>query len=147
MGMWYRMAQPTRSIADYYPHNTRNSANNPPATETEAIQKNYQKLSDNKSVFHQQGYWAKNNSKYISPDGHVEGVYRPDGTLDTSPLNQGTYNYFSPNDLFAHFTIDVVPYYIYGNGPNDPSSVWDRILAPIPGYSYDRKTDGLMCYP
>jgi len=48
--------------------------------------------------------------------------------LLTSPANQGTYNY--GRDDFSHGIYDVVPYWILGNDPDDPTPLFDRIFGP-----------------
>ena len=44
-------------------------------------------------------YNPANNDKYVSVDGHIEGVYDENGNLVTDPVNQGTYNFANPNIL------------------------------------------------
>jgi hypothetical protein len=60
--------------------------------------------------------------KFVSPDGHYEVIFHEDGTLVTDVKTAGTYNYsFDPNggysDNVSHFILDIVEYYVYGNGP------------------------------
>ena len=72
-------------------------------------------MSDFDSMYHRNGPGNENNAKYISPDGHQEGVYRG-GSLVTDRINGGTYNYADPqNNPIKHFVIDMVPYFILGN--------------------------------
>ena len=42
-------------------------------------------------------YNPANNDKYVSVDGHIEGVYDENGNLVTDSVNQGTYNFANPN--------------------------------------------------
>ena len=51
------------------------------------------------------------------PDAHHEAVYNEDGELVTDQINGGTYNFASPDDWFDHFIKDVLPYWLWGNGP------------------------------
>ena len=77
----------------------------------------------------------ENNIKFISPDGHGEAVFNPDGTLVTDPVNMGTYNFNSPNELLGvpHFVNDVLPYYVWGNSPEDPTTTWDLVKTTYKG--------------
>ncbi len=49
-------------------------------------------------------------------------------------MNQGTYNRAAPNsDPIGHFFQDMVPYYMWGNSPDDPTSTWERITGSYKG--------------
>ena len=112
-------------------HYYRNECNNAPETENEAKKKEgWRKLSPLKSVFHRQGRGNECNSKYVSSDGHHEGVYKNGKRVD-DPLNMGTYNYSSPDNPVGHFINDILPYYIWGNTPDDPSGLMDKLMAPL----------------
>ena len=79
-------------------------------------------------------YNPANNDKYVSVDGHIEGVYDENGNLVTDSVNQGTYNFANPNkDPIGHFIKDVIPYYIWGNSPDDPTSFWERVTGTYSG--------------
>jgi RHS repeat-associated protein len=84
------------------------------------------------SVYHQAGNPDKDNSKYISADGHFEAVYMPvknshGNTISYELQNEsnnyeamGTYNYSGPNtDSYKHIFLDVIPYNIWGNTRED----------------------------
>lgn len=61
----------------------------------------------------------------------------------TDPVNQGTYNYQNAGDFFdniGHLLQDVIPYWLWGNSPDDPTSLWDRLTG-----GYDGDTGGF--YP
>lgn len=63
-----------------------------------------------------------------------EFVFNGYGMLLTDPLNAGTYNFAHPtNEPIGHGVLDVVPYFILGNSPNDPTSFWDRVTATHDG--------------
>jgi hypothetical protein len=84
--------------------------------------------------YHQQGIGGEGNKKYVSPDGHSEAVFDATGKLVTDVVNMGTYNYADPrNNVTGHIMYDVVPYYIFGNTPNDPTSWYHRILGTYSG--------------
>ena len=106
-------------LVDYYLyHYFRNGLNNVPATMQEAQQANWIELPPWQSVYHQQGPDGKYNTKWLDQSGHCEAVYDKKGNLVTDHLNGGTYNYGSPNtEPLAHFYYDILPYYLWGNGP------------------------------
>jgi len=84
----------------------------------EAQQANWIELPPWQSVYHQQGPDGKYNTKWLDQSGHCEAVYDKKGNLVTDHLNGGTYNYGSPNtEPLAHFYYDILPYYLWGNGP------------------------------
>ena len=94
------------------------------------------KQPDDRNIYHrhtkgEQGEDAANNVKYMSSDGHLEVIICNPGTenayIVTDPYNYGTYN-FGTND-FCHFFKDVLPYWLWGNSPEDSGwgHAWDRI--------------------
>jgi len=86
------------------------------------------------SSYHRQGGGAAAlNRKFVSPSGHCEIVFRPDGSVVTDALNEGTYNYFAPDGFsnIGHMLFDVIPYLALGNSPNDPSTIEERLFAPL----------------
>ncbi|MDR2313903.1 MAG: RHS repeat-associated core domain-containing protein [Spirochaetaceae bacterium] len=99
-------------------------------------------VPEDKDDYHEQGkpyngVEPEKNNKYMTGDGHQEGVYDQNGKLVTDPVNQGTYNFSDPNtDWMGHFENDMVPYYKWGNSPDDPTKFWERVLGtyngPIP---------------
>jgi len=45
----------------------------------------------------------------------------------------GTYNYYPPEGAvgnLGHVTWDVIPYWNWGNSPNDPTSANQRVFGP-----------------
>jgi hypothetical protein len=101
-------------------------------------------MPEDKDVYHEQdqpynGIDPKNNNKYVSTDGHQEGVYDQNGNLVTDPVNMGTYNISDPNtNTIGHFFNDVLPYWVNGNSSDDPTKWYERIFGtyngPVPGY-------------
>ena len=90
------------------------------------------KLPDNMSIYHRHGPGNERNEKFISPSGQCEAVYK-DGQLVTDPANLGTYNFGPPHTTVGkidHFFRDVVPYWLLGNAPDDPTPPWNRVLGP-----------------
>ena len=61
------------------------------------------------------------NVKWLSPDGHREVIFMGNVQPDFSQQNAGTYNFDGLDDL-KHFMSDVIPFYMYGNGPPNPTA-------------------------
>ncbi|QGU96693.1 hypothetical protein GOM49_17815 [Clostridium bovifaecis] len=96
----------------------------------------YEQLPPSQSIYHKIGKYNKNNEKYVSKDGHKEAVFNPTTRkLVIDPVNMGTYNFNGPKDLFGlpHLFRDVIPYYIWGNSPDDPTNFFDRMKVTILG--------------
>lgn len=110
-------------------HYMRNSLNTPPKSEADAINKGWRLLPNSQSVYHQIGAGNEYNKKYVSTDGRMEAVYGTDGKLVTSPINEGTYNFTSPDNAWGHFKDDVLPYYIWGNSPDDSTGIWIKVVV------------------
>lgn len=65
---------------------------------------------------------GKRNVKYVSPDGHREGIYNHEGKLVG-----GSYNYSSPLDnKVGHLVNDVIPYVRWGSSPKDQTTALKR---------------------
>lgn len=57
-----------------------------------------------------------NNYKFVSPNGHIEGIYnQKSGKLDKSKAYKGTFNFFGPDNFDGHKAADVDPYKKWGN--------------------------------
>ena len=58
-------------------------------------------------------------------------IYYSDGTINDTPEDRGTLNvYYGPNPIgkyLIHCTFDVIPYMIWGNSPDDSTTIVDRI--------------------
>jgi RHS repeat-associated protein len=109
-------------------HYNRNQYNHPPGTEGAARGRNWVLQPNSKSVYHQQGGNGNIfNKKYLSPDGHQEAVYDRCGNLLTDPRNGPSFN-FGTDD---HIMLDVLPYFAWGNSPDDPSTFWERVLTSV----------------
>lgn len=114
-------------------HYNRNEHNvNVPLTVQEARRQGWNGNVPNNA--HQKGTRAgKRNVKYVSPDGHREGVYNYKGELIG-----GSYNYSSPIDnKVGHLIDDVVPWIRYGNSPDDKSTALDRTRDLVGLYDVD----------
>jgi len=114
----------------YAHYNARKSVNKPEKTVSLARENGGTLQPQNKALFHQQGPGNQRNKKYIFPDGS-EGVYDETGNLIKETLNRGTYN--AGRSPGAHFLLDIVPYTLWGNAADDPSTLTQRIRLNIQG--------------
>nr|VFK68666.1 MAG: hypothetical protein BECKUNK1418G_GA0071005_12573 [Candidatus Kentron sp. UNK]VFK73687.1 MAG: hypothetical protein BECKUNK1418H_GA0071006_12523 [Candidatus Kentron sp. UNK] len=107
-----------------------NDANVPSDLAAARADPNFREMSSERSIYHRMGSNGKDNLKFISSDGHYEAVYNAkSGALVTDVVNRGTYNYASPDNGFSHFAKDVLPYWRWGNGPSDPTTMWQRVTG------------------
>lgn len=108
------------SKADHYNRNKHNV--NVPKTAKEAEAQGWHRF--NSANAHQRHTTpGKRNVKWVSPDGHREGIYSHEGKLVG-----GSYNYGDPiHSPGSHFIKDVVPYIKYGSTPNDPTTPLKRV--------------------
>jgi len=84
--------------------------------------------------YHRLGIGNEGNQKYVSTDGHSEAIFTENGVPVTDSLNGPTYNIADPtSNSFGHFVLDMVPYYIWGNSPYDPTEWYNRF--PFPWYN------------
>ena len=74
---------------------------------------------------------ATGNKVFQHADGR-EAVYDENGTLVTEGGNQGSYNYFHPQNFpLCHFSVDILPWLIWGNGKTDTTSTEQRTIAYV----------------
>ena len=97
-----------------------------PKNPREARERNWLPQSDERNAFHINDVNSPgdrlNNKKWLSPDKRREVIFQgeeDDAPQDLSPQNAGTYN-DGTND-FTHVILDVIPYFMYGNGPVTPT--------------------------
>jgi RHS repeat-associated protein len=116
-------------------HWTRNVWNKKDVTFSEA-KRDWDELPAKESMYHKMGPGNEDNRKFVSRNGgNFEAVFTSEGDLVTDPLNMGTYNFFGPKVLWGipHSLMDVIPYYIFGNTPQDMftserfTTTWDII--------------------
>ena len=81
------------------------------------------------------------NDKLVKEDlsgdglGSFELVYDSNDNLVINPVNMGTYNKCdASNSYIGHFIKDMLPYYLWGNSPDDPTTMSERIFGT---YKYD----------
>lgn len=116
-------------------HYARNEINkNLPVTAKDAENANWHKIIANAHQFTSKS--STENIKYVDPTGKFEAVYNNAGQLITNPLDMGSYN-FSPSDIskLRHAKDDVLPWLIYGNTPDDPSTIRQRSAAILGLYT------------
>ena len=89
----------------------------------------------------------KGNDKYTMSDGKggsFELIYDSNGNLVTDEVNKGTYNFADPKGLkgkLMHGAKDLLPYLIFGNSEDDPTTMWERITGSYKGDVNDTKED------
>src|SRR5690606_19125697 len=112
----------------YYETQQKTIANSPLSL-SEAIDRGCDLLSPEKSIYHTQGVGNEYNRKYVCENGG-EAVFNIYGGLVTDPLNRGTFNAGPDPSSTKHVVFDVVPFYVFGTGPDDETSFIDRLAAP-----------------
>ena len=81
------------------------------------------------SKYQGQRLLPKSNKKYVSPDGRYEAIYDEKNHLVTDPRDVGTYNYASPDNWLGHFILDVYPWILWGNSPDDSTKPLQRLFS------------------
>ena len=115
-------------------HYSRNTYNNTNYSENELIEQGYQKEPASSDKFHQNNqYNNQRNRKYVIGDWFSsEVVYYSDGTINSTPEDEGTFNVYSGDCPFFNFvvhgTFDVVPYMLWGNSDEDSTTIVDRFM-------------------
>ncbi|MEA3357493.1 MAG: hypothetical protein U9Q67_03595, partial [Patescibacteria group bacterium] len=89
----------------------------------------WKKSTPFESTYHRMGPDNKLNEKYVSSDGHHEAVFHPDRSHVTNSANMATYNFHPQWERVPHFLNDVVPYWVWGNTPDDPTWWWERMFG------------------
>lgn len=77
---------------------------------------------------------AGSNVKFMSSDGYFEVIYDVNGAMVIAPEDAGSYNLSPPDGLIGkagHFLVDMLPWYLWGNAPNDSTTIGERIFVPI----------------
>lgn len=78
---------------------------------------------------------ATENSVWIGPDGHKEAVFDQFGKPVEDPANAPSYNYGNPTtEPFTHLFKDTLPWLIWGNAREDPTSFSERFGAFVTDY-------------
>ena len=109
-------------------HYLRNLRNNSPSSVSEARQLGWTQLPPSMAIYHMMGCGNEKNTKWVSKDGLSEAVFDEFGKPDYADDIMATYNFSPPTDTLGHAIDDVIPYYIWGNTPNDPTRWWNRLF-------------------
>lgn len=94
-------------------------------------------LHTSKAKFHQNNLVkGEPNRKYVIGDWFSsEQVYFSDRRVNNTPEDQGTFNVYSGDNWLLNITIhgscDVIPYMIWGNSPDDSTTIIDRLEMGI----------------
>lgn len=73
---------------------------------------------------------AQGNTVWTSADGHKEAVFDSSGKPVTDPANKPSYNFGSPRrQPFRHFAMDTLPWLLWGNARDDPTTFSERLSA------------------
>jgi hypothetical protein len=104
------------------------------------------------SSYHRQGAGNFGNTKYTAADGS-ELVFDEFDALVTDDLNMGTFNFVVPSSWsnpfravatrVGHSIVDVLPYALWGNTVNDPSTLVDRTVG-APALNTWREVNGWL---
>jgi RHS repeat-associated protein len=105
-------------------HYDRNKNQSCPSSQSQCANKNSKDwYFEGHSPFH----GGKRSYRGLSEENRgSQCVYNNDGSLDTNPYTEGTYDYFSPYDnegnydamgLVNHGENDVIPWILFGNAP------------------------------
>ena len=126
---WVRLLSP--NYREKKRHFNRNLFNKAPCTLAEAQKMGFTQMFEDD--YHTMGIGGENNEKWTM--GNFEGVYDNQENLVNDSVNRGTYNFFPGSGLTIplHFKHDVIPYYKWGNDPDDPSTVRERLTAGYEG--------------
>ena len=118
-------------------HYSRNLINKT-YTEAELDAMEVKPLGPSEDKFHQNNQINGRNRKYVI--GHwfsSEVVLYADGTINNTPEDRGTLNVYYGNHWFGKYIIhgayDVLPYMLWGNSPDDSTTIVDRITMGLGG--------------
>ena len=103
-----------------------------PKTPEEAIQQGFIKAPDSQNVYHQ-NKGQTGNEKYLHPETGQEVIFNKQGKIVIDPENIGTKNYGTDPISINHIILDILPYYLWGNSPDDTTSFYDRVFGPYWG--------------
>lgn len=80
---------------------------------------------------------ATGNRVFLHADGHKEAVFDPAGNLVRDSANMASYNYFHPQEQpLRHFVADTLPWIVWGNTEDDPTSTTERLGAWLTDVKY-----------
>lgn len=128
----YKSGKLLMSAEDHYYRNRLNT--NLPLTIEDAVNEGWHTVIANAHQFTKDSEIL--NVKYVDPSGKREALYDKTGNLLKSALDMGSYNYCpSEKSYYGHFKYDILPWIQYGNAPDDPSTVGQRVEAIFGRYN------------
>ncbi len=86
---------------------------------------------------HKQDPEGKENSKWISNNGHYELVFNGNSVLQNernNPEDMGTYNFMNPIEIVKHLEYDVLPWINFGNSIYDTTTFDERFDDAAAGF-------------
>ena len=101
---------------------------NLPQSPEEAIKRGFTKAAPNENWYHR-GKGQIDNEKYYHKITGQEVVFDKNGKIVTDHENIGTKNYGTNPKSWEHVKFDVIPYYIWGNSPDDTTPLFRRIFG------------------
>ena len=101
---------------------------NLPKSPEEAIKRGFTKAAPNENWYHR-GKGQIDNEKYYHKITGQEVVFDKNGKIVTDHENIGTKNYGTNPKSWEHVKFDVIPYYIWGNSPEDTTPLFRRIFG------------------
>lgn len=105
-----------------------------PKSPEEAIKQGFVRAPDKQNLYHRNG-GKKGNIKYYHPDTGQEIVFKENRMVETAPENIGTKNFGPIPTTWAHIWKDVLPYWLWGNSPDDNTPWTNRVFGPETGAS------------
>ena len=101
---------------------------NLPQSPEEAVKRGFTKAAPNENWYHR-GKGQIDNEKYYHKITGQELVFDKNGKIVTDHENIGTKNYGTNPKSWEHVKFDVIPYYIWGNSPEDTTPLYRRIFG------------------
>ena len=101
---------------------------NLPQSPEEAVKRGFTKAAPNENWYHR-GKGQIDNEKYYHKITGQEVVFDKDGKIVTDHENIGTKNYGTNPKSWEHVKFDAIPYYIWGNSPEDTTPLYRRIFG------------------
>lgn len=106
-------------------HYARNDGQLSSISYVDVVRGKFKKVSEAQSALHQLGAGNADNTKWVSKNGKQEYVFRYEKgsdsfLMDTSPLNQGTFNFVpTSRNPQGHKKADIYPWILWGNSEDD----------------------------
>ena len=99
-----------------------------PKSPEEALKAGFARAKDSENRYHiNKG--EIDNVKYVHKGLGLEIIFDKNGKQVTTPENIGTLNYGPDPWQPAHWLFDILPYWLWGNSPQDTTPLWRRIYG------------------